>query len=432
MPTNSPSKLGLSLSGGGYRASAFHLGTLKKLQQLKLLEKIWVISTISGGSITGAAYSLNKASFEIFYKQFYDSLLNKNVIKALLLSQIGFRFLLFFLLLLGSGYFLFTPYAWLFPCLLTVLIVVLFKFQFWLFPISKEIERIYDCYFYKGATLKDLNEKPVLVIGSTNLQTARPFTFSKHKMQDTTYTFMQPPVLFDGKDFPLARAVMASSCVPFAFTPIKIDPQFFKPKEFANRVHPVLVDGGLYDNQGIHKLMQKGSYACEYVITSDAGTGKSGEKKFRNTIGLLLETVEVFMARIKKQQMEDDVYEHNTTTGKEIAYISLGWDPEKLIPGFVRNMIQKQVPESVIKAHEIPAEWESDPDKFQQEISKYMEHRIGYDQMSIPTEETRHIARSVGTNLTSLPEVKLNSLIAMAETLTEIQVKLYCPSIFNL
>ena len=49
-----PHPLGLALSGGGFRATAFHLGTLKRLRELGLLQKVDVISTVSGGSIAGA------------------------------------------------------------------------------------------------------------------------------------------------------------------------------------------------------------------------------------------------------------------------------------------------------------------------------------------------------------------------------------------
>ena len=49
-------KVGLSLSGGGYRAAAYHIGTLKKLDELGLLEKLDVISTVSGGSINGGLF----------------------------------------------------------------------------------------------------------------------------------------------------------------------------------------------------------------------------------------------------------------------------------------------------------------------------------------------------------------------------------------
>ena len=47
-------RIGLALSGGGFRAAAYHLGTFRKLQDLGLLDKIDVLSCVSGGSIAGA------------------------------------------------------------------------------------------------------------------------------------------------------------------------------------------------------------------------------------------------------------------------------------------------------------------------------------------------------------------------------------------
>ncbi|MBK6634605.1 MAG: patatin-like phospholipase family protein [Chitinophagaceae bacterium] len=66
---SSSNNLGLALSGGGYRAAAFHVGTLKKLDELGILSKVNVLSTISGGSITGAYYCINNTSFEVFEKE---------------------------------------------------------------------------------------------------------------------------------------------------------------------------------------------------------------------------------------------------------------------------------------------------------------------------------------------------------------------------
>ncbi len=51
-------KLGLALSGGGFRASLFHIGVLARLAELDLLGKVEVLSTVSGGSIVGALYYL--------------------------------------------------------------------------------------------------------------------------------------------------------------------------------------------------------------------------------------------------------------------------------------------------------------------------------------------------------------------------------------
>lgn len=51
-------KLGLALSGGGFRASFFHLGVLAYLAELNLLRTVEVLSCVSGGSIVGTHYYL--------------------------------------------------------------------------------------------------------------------------------------------------------------------------------------------------------------------------------------------------------------------------------------------------------------------------------------------------------------------------------------
>ena len=51
-------KLGLSLAGGGFRASLFHLGVLRRMAEIDLLRYVEVLSTVSGGSIVGALYVL--------------------------------------------------------------------------------------------------------------------------------------------------------------------------------------------------------------------------------------------------------------------------------------------------------------------------------------------------------------------------------------
>jgi len=51
-------KLGLALAGGGFRASLFHIGVLRRMAELDLLRYLEVLSTVSGGSIVGALYIL--------------------------------------------------------------------------------------------------------------------------------------------------------------------------------------------------------------------------------------------------------------------------------------------------------------------------------------------------------------------------------------
>lgn len=51
--------ISLCLSGGGYRAIAFHLGTLSYLDHVGLRESIRQLSTVSGGTFVGAKYVLS-------------------------------------------------------------------------------------------------------------------------------------------------------------------------------------------------------------------------------------------------------------------------------------------------------------------------------------------------------------------------------------
>ena len=48
--------IAISLSGGGARAMAFHLGCLRALHTAGLLERADVLSCVSGGSVIGAIY----------------------------------------------------------------------------------------------------------------------------------------------------------------------------------------------------------------------------------------------------------------------------------------------------------------------------------------------------------------------------------------
>src|SRR5690349_19503583 len=94
-------RIGLSLSGGGYRAAAFHLGTLLKLHELNLLKDVDVLSTISGGSITGAAYCLNQENYLAFHQHFIEKLQSKNILYKILRSWSFMRLVLFALIMLA-------------------------------------------------------------------------------------------------------------------------------------------------------------------------------------------------------------------------------------------------------------------------------------------------------------------------------------------
>lgn len=68
-------RISLGLSGGGFRAVGYHLGTLSYLHHLGLLDHVKRISTVSGGTYVGVKWVLSmieEAEFEDFFKSYYE------------------------------------------------------------------------------------------------------------------------------------------------------------------------------------------------------------------------------------------------------------------------------------------------------------------------------------------------------------------------
>jgi NTE family protein len=412
------------------------IGTLDKLEEMQILEKVDVLSTISGGSITGAAWCLYAGSYKSFQEQMILKLKTKSVRTAIYRSWIFIRsFLIVIILLIGSIALTFTPWSAFSFLLIIALVLLLSFFQFDIFPVSRVIEKAYNKYFFCQKTLSDLKDHPVIAIGSSNLHTGRPFTFSKKKMSDSAYAYKKefdPPIYFKQEEFPIARAVAASTCVPFAFTPITIDKKFYKNPDDCTRIEPMLVDGGVYDNQGIQKITQRGSsYLCDIIITSDAGGNFMADKRYQNVVSLLKRTVDLFMYRIKAVQMITNIYNNAQSNKKPIAYFSLGWRIQDSIPGFVANMISGQVLQEVLDAHRFCPEWIESPKTYKDEIQQHLEDRVGYQNIQSRdlTKEEWEVARSVETDLKCLSDVQIKYLMQQARNLTELQVKLYCPNL---
>lgn len=86
-------EIALTLSGGGYRASIFHIGVLSYLYHLKLsddsrlLDHITVMSTVSGGTITGMLYLLSlmrENELPQYLEDMYKKIIDNNLANDLL------------------------------------------------------------------------------------------------------------------------------------------------------------------------------------------------------------------------------------------------------------------------------------------------------------------------------------------------------------
>lgn len=423
-------KIGLCLSGGGYRATIYHLGTFRKLRELGLLDKIDVISSISGGSITNAFYGLNKDNFKAFEKGLLEAT-ETNIIRGVLRSW-KLRLILLFAI---SGWLGSIAIAWnygnfsvLLPSIIYPVVIglLLHFFQFKV-SISNSIAGLLGEKFFQNKTLKDLPDTPHILINATNIDTGRHFSFSQVKMGDSAYSYRKGGKIdFEHENFPIAYAVLASACFPPMINPIKIHEQYYKDKHHAKKISPLLIDGGLYDNQGVHKLThKKSSYKCDVVIVSDAGTGMKKRLKCRNSIHLLLNTIELLMNRVKNFLMVDNVY--NESKEHFIAYQSLTWKIDACVAGFVDALLLGNIKPEVIELHEI-----SEDDivsKNRENLKTFIKSKINYAKLeaSVLTEDEYKLACAVPTCLTPLSEKERNVLIKQAEVLTEIQLKLYCP-----
>ena len=88
LPKHPFQNLAISMSGGGYRATAFHLGTLSYLSKIEwegtsMLDRVRVISSVSGGTFTAAHYSASLKqgkSFEEAFKELYNFMCSRDLI----------------------------------------------------------------------------------------------------------------------------------------------------------------------------------------------------------------------------------------------------------------------------------------------------------------------------------------------------------------
>lgn len=228
---------GLCLSGGGYRAMLFHVGSLWRLYEAGHLFTVQRISSVSGGSITSAVLALawkhlpfngDRAPFEARVVE---------PIRALARRTLDAEAIIGGLLFPGS--------------------------------IGDKVAAAYDKHLFHGATLQDLPDTPRFVINATNVQSGVLWRFSKPYMGDYRVGRIEKP------DFSIARAVAASSAFPPVLSPLTIElhPAAFKPGSGADLQRPpftsevVLADGGVYDNLGLETVWKR----YETVLVSDAG-----------------------------------------------------------------------------------------------------------------------------------------------------------------
>lgn len=229
-PTNSSDLLlMLAFSGGGTRAAALSYGVLEELAhtpvaahgtQHRLLDEVDIISAVSGGSFTGAYYARwGDRIFSDFESQF----LKKDVQTGLLLRVLAPWNLV---RLASTG-----------------------------FSRSDLAAEYYDHLLFKGATFADLlaqDRRPFLGINATDIATGARFEFTQDEFD---------LIRSDLSQFPIARAVAASSALPICLTPVTLKNYSAKHSE----AEPEWIRSILDDPAASARLKYVASHARSYV-----------------------------------------------------------------------------------------------------------------------------------------------------------------------
>ncbi len=295
--------IGLALSGGGFRAAAFHLGVLRRLRELGVLGKIRAMSTVSGGSIVGAAWVGAQALGG-------DTLANneewakfERVLIHLMSSRPGLRQIIFMvgfvlpLLVLSA---VVAPFVWwpwpagAGPALALLAGAFALSYLFWHFQSSALLEKCYERLLYGQTPLCDLDfaraprHCPYLVINATGLNNGEIVLFPtqdhspsgadyRHLMLSNVATryFLEK----ERRNLPMpasttiARAVAASSAIPGVFAPLKLTGALDRTPwpyrevwgESGRADSYRAIDGGVANNQGAFLIAS----ICEHLIVSD-------------------------------------------------------------------------------------------------------------------------------------------------------------------
>lgn len=433
-------KIGLALSGGGYRAAAYHIGTFRALHKMGILDKVDIISSISGGSIIAAYYALHKDDFQDF-----DAFVNAFVRKL----QSGPFGLLVGILLVGvfviciltcgvisvmhSDYIcicvkIFLAIAYLFA--IGYVLVNHHKF----FPSSKIVQWYYDKHFYNNKKLMDLPDMPILAINATEITQNQLMTFSKLKVACGN---KYPKGVINPNDIPVSLAVMASSAYPL-FSPIILPSIYFADSNY-DRELPILVDGGIYDNQGLHKLSElKSDYHVDCAIVSNACNAELNNNGMGNVVGGLYKCFDLLMNRIEKMQMRNVLYQPTKGDG-HYAYVALLWKPlDTIIDRYFENIKKGQVPSSIYTANGLTEEQVEalkserlTEDEIRDCVETIKEH-VRWSELRKEIEpilDAWSKAKTIGTNLKGLSKQEIDVLSKLAEWQTTLQVRLHLPNL---
>ena len=354
-------KLGLALSGGGFRSALFHIGVMARLAELDLLRQVDVISSVSAGSIIAAYYYLKvkallenpQADGQAPGREAYIRMVAE--IETDFLAAVQKNMLMrTFLDPVKNARMMTADYS-----------------------STERLAELLTTYFYRpiwqkhdtgarndriplknisirppSANLSPETHVPFLIINATCLNTGHLWQFTeisageqpvaheagndligflkKFRIDDDRLTIEERKVLYN---ITLGQAVAASCCVPGVFEPLQIR-NLYKPSGKPLTVR--LVDGGLVDNQGLASLFSEN---CTHIICSDASDIlKPEHHPSGQFLNVALRANDILMDRIRSKSL-NELFQYGPG---RFAFFDLG-DPktrDHLFPADSEKMVR--------------------------------------------------------------------------------------------
>jgi predicted acylesterase/phospholipase RssA len=306
--------IALALSGGGLRATLFHLGVIRNLFDRGLLPCVSHITAVSGGSILAAHLALHWDRYTACRKSFESA-----ASEVIRFARCDLR---------GR-----VMRPWLFS---------------WLFPIPYVLTlRMFAPKMFRRVELLRANYERLLgkrCLGDLCRRSNAPSVYLLASSMTTGHvvSFGGPDALvrfeIDGADplihssapqaisaakVSLAFAVAASSAFPPVFPPMRLSAGTLGVSREAFPNEYLLTDGGVLDNLGIRKLLwiaqqSANDWPFDHLIISNAERGF--EPEFRNDFEFIVNrtsrAVDLMMNRISH-------FEEQALLGRAVSYVNL-------------------------------------------------------------------------------------------------------------
>jgi predicted acylesterase/phospholipase RssA len=285
-------RIGLALSGGGFRATLFHLGLIRFLRDADILRQVTHITSVSGGSIMAAHLALHWDRYTGSPEEFDKAAAHLlDFIRLDVRNRIVRRFPLGLLLrwprrILGLSNRQLTR--------------------------TGLLERQYQQHLYGDKSLFELPQAPELHILATNLSEGCLCSFNR----DGLWMMQQ-----QGGRPEIERVRIGLMTVPMAVAASSAFPGFFPPLELTGRdvgarggefVRQAYTDGGVFDNLGVRMYrwltpLLTGDKALDGVLVSDVG--KAFEVQLNSRAGGLVRTAmrasDILMDRVWQLENEN-------------------------------------------------------------------------------------------------------------------------------